>query len=402
MKLRRYIIFLVMFCASLSVFADGVGANPVVRAAKGVLRLIDSMAVRGIDRNYIDVPQRPWQIVVRGNSNHAYLTMSSTVDGSLLFPFLKGDYLTEPEIRSGNDMFVGVWAGYRGYGFGYMKELSGGGGGSLLTLGATGGSYGINFRRHIFETDQFDVYSRGAFSDGSVIDTTMNTDISSPVRVKSFILDGYYLFNGSHFSYSAAYDQSAYQLRSAGSLMVGGMYYYSHINYDAPVNADMIALMDNVGRVKQWQVSLGAGYAYNYVPMKGLLLSGMVMPMVTFYNRLKVYRYDSKLRHILEKSSQEDLDTYLNGSYDEIFKLLEETEKNPEVMELKPDPENPEESTNSRITLNFNARASITYNLSDWAYFNMYGQLYNFRFSHDNTHGALTEWFVNAALGLRL
>ena len=55
----------------------------------------------------------------------------------------------------------------------------------------------------------------------------------------------------------------------------------------------------------------------------------------------------------------------------------------------------------SHVTLNFNARMSVTYNLGERAYFNAYGQLYNFRFHHGFNSGALTEWFVNAALGIR-
>ena len=84
-----------------------------------------------------------------------------------------------------------------------------------------------------------------------------------PIKVRSVIADGYYLFNGKRFSYCAAYDQSMLQKRSAGSLMVGAMYYYGRINYASDTNADLIYLMQGLGRVKLWQGSVGAGYAYN-------------------------------------------------------------------------------------------------------------------------------------------
>ena len=394
MKSLKYIIVpVILFLMCQTAFADGTKDNPVLRAARSVLTLIDSMSVSGIDRRYIDVPARPWQVVIRGNVNRASLDMSSTIDGGSLFLDLTGNFKSEPHITSGSDLYAGVWAGYRGYGLGYMSHVSGAGKGSLFTLGATGGCYGINFRRHTFETDEFDVYTQGQKIDGTPIDTTMAAFVFRPIRVKSFILDGYYMFNSRRFSYAAAYDQSAYQLRSAGSLMVGAMYYYSHINYEDPLNADMILNMDNIGRMRQWQVSLGGGYAYNYVPVRGVLISGMLMPMLTFYNRMKIYRYDSKMRQMAE--AEETFDE------EDAAALLRDVLSNPAAMQLKPDTQRPVETQTSRVALNFNARASLTYNLGEWSYVNVFGQLYNFRFSHEQNHGALTEWFVNAALGLR-
>lgn len=390
--LLRVAIMNMLMMLPLVTFA-GEGGGAVVRAVRRVLTFIDSMAVSGVDRRYIGVPGRPWQVVVRGNVNRASLTMSSTIDAGEIFADLTSSYVSEPRITSGNDAYIGAWGGYRGYGLGYMHQVSGSGRGSLFTLGATGGSYGVNFRRHSFETDEFDIYNEWHQADGTSHSETFTTGLLEAIKVKSFILDGYYMFNGSRYSYAAAYDQSAYQLRSAGSLMVGGMYYYSNIDYETPLNAGMIMMMDNIGRLRQWQVSLGAGYAYNYVPARGVLISGMLMPMLTLYNRLKIYRFDSKMR-------QMGLDNHVYGEDDQV-QLLIQAIADPSVMEMKPLPENPVQTENSRVRLNFNARASLTYNLGDRAYLNVYGQLYNFRFSHDDNHGALTEWFANSSIGVR-
>jgi hypothetical protein len=170
--------------------------------------------------------------------------------------------------------------------------------------------------------------------------------------------------------------------------MVGGMYYYAHIDYVAPENIGFIFMMDDVGKMRQWQVSIGAGYAYNYVPVKGLLFSGMLMPMLTGYNRLKSYRYDSLLKQLFLKDPTRDIEALI--------------ESDDQADMMWPDDERYKTTQTSHMTLNFNARASVTYNLGESAYLNVYGQLYNFRFSHDHNHGALTEWYVNAALGFRL
>lgn len=69
--------------------------------------------------------------------------------------------------------------------------------------------------------------------------------------------------NGKHFSYSA-YDQSAYQLRSAGSFIVGATYYYS-VNYAENRNAEFILYVGDVGKAQQWQASIGMGDANCFV-----------------------------------------------------------------------------------------------------------------------------------------
>ncbi len=93
--------------------------------------------------------------------------------------------------------------------------------------------------------------------------------------MKTIIADGYYMFNGKKFSYAAAYDQSVIQKRSAGSLMAGLMYNYTDIDYAANSNGDLIYMMSGLGRIKLWQGSVGVGYAYNWVPARGLLVNLM-------------------------------------------------------------------------------------------------------------------------------
>ena len=69
-------------------------------------------------------------------------------------------------------------------------------------------------------------------------------------------------------SYAAAYDQSVVQKRSAGSLMAGAMYYHSTVAYDEGRDAEFIMYMNDIGRMKQYQLSLGGGYAYNLCPAR--------------------------------------------------------------------------------------------------------------------------------------
>lgn len=98
------------------------------------------MSVRGVDRRYIDAPEKPWQVMVQGNINQSDVHIKSQFDGSLLFEDVKGMFTWEPCVKTDVSSYVGFWAGYRGYGLGYSVNV-GGNKGSLFKLGATGGSY---------------------------------------------------------------------------------------------------------------------------------------------------------------------------------------------------------------------------------------------------------------------
>ena len=367
--------------ASLFLCAQAPAQTGVTGLIKKVGTLIDSMSVRGLDRRYIEAPEKPWQIIVRGNVNQSILSM--TAKGSIMGI----DYDAKPYMKTEPSRYVGLWAGYRGYGLGYTVNV-GGDKGSNFTIGATGGAYGVNLRIHSFENDHpnFDLESDLIPRENE--DSWRQIQLLSPIKVRALIADGYYLFNGKRFSYAAAYDQSVLQKRSAGSLMAGAMYYYSNVDYADRTNGDLIYTMHGLGRVKLWQGSVGVGYAYNWVPAKGLLVNVMAMPMLTFVNRIKTYGYDTNVEELMTDPRFLDEDI-TDEEWDEWFySSLEITPKGDKTF-------------NSGLTINFDARLSLTYNFSRY-FINAYGQFSNMRYRHDNTHGHLNDWFVNTSFGLRL
>lgn len=108
----------------------------------------------------------------------------------------------------------------------------------------------------------------------------------------------------------------------------------------------------------------------------------MFMPMLTFYNRHKTWRYDSNYRDL---------------ALDEV--VHHEDELQPEDYRLKEEPLSVVDR-NSNITLNYDARLSLTY---QWQRFfiNAYGQYSNFHHSDGGVRVSLHDWYVNAALGIR-
>lgn len=377
MRLRLLTAFIAMLFGCGRIMAQGSVANFV----KKVGVFIDTMSVNGVDRRYIEAPEKPWQLIARGNVNQSSLTMETSGKLENL------SYTAKPYLKTEPSKYVGLWAGYRGYGLGYTVNM-GGDKGSYLTLGATGGAYGVNLRLHSFENDH---PSFGLASDLLSEENQKEWDdvqLIDPIKVHTVIADGYYLFNGKHFSYAAAYDQSVLQKRSAGSFMAGAMYFYGHIDYSTRVNGDLIYMMHGLGRVKMWQGSVGAGYAYNWVPARGLLVSAMAMPMLTFVNKLKGYGYTTNVDELMGDPRFLDEDIS-NEEWDEWF-----------YSNLTVTPMG-DKTFNSGMTVNFDARLSLTYNFGQY-FINAYGQFNNNRYRHDKSRGHMNDWFVNTSIGIRL
>ena len=346
--------------------------NFVVKGLMWVKTLIDSMAVANVDRSYIEQPKKPWAVEARSSISHSSLEMEAdwsfenVIDGRIT-----------AKTDNNYPASLGVWAGYRGYGFGFSKQLSGDG--STFSLGAMGGSFGINMRINSYRSST--PYVTYSFASGGEVDADAgDVPLDDPIRIRSFFLDGYYMFNGRHFSYAAAYDQSLIQRRSAGSFMAGLMYYHSSVAFDDDSSWPMVLLMKTIGKLKFTQANVGAGYAYNWVPARGWLVSAQVMPMITFYNKTKVCYYDiqdDKGKSIFSIDTDEiDYD----GHY--------------HVVEVN------DEATGNRVSWNFDARLSLVYNWSN-CYLRVYGHYNRFRYKNDDGIGWLQDWTGYASLGIR-
>ena len=348
---------------------------------KKVGTMIDSMSVRGLDRSYIDAPEKPWQLIAKGNVNQTIVSMNA--DGNILGV----DYSARPYLKTQPSQYVGFWAGYRGYGIGYTVNV-GGDKGSNLVFGATGGAYGINVRIHSFDNSNPSINLNSELLSEEEQETWDDVQLIDPIHVRTVIADGYYMFNGKKFSYAAAYDQSVIQKRSAGSLMAGLMYNYTRIDYATDLNGDLVYLMHGLGKVKLWQGSAGVGYAYNWVPARGLLVNVMLMPMLTLVNKLKAYAYDTNVPELMtdDRFWGDDIS---NEEWDEWFY------SNVHITPMA------DKTFNSGISLGFDTRMAITYNFGRY-FISAYGQFNNIRYRHQSTHGYLNDWFVNTAIGVRL
>ena len=121
------------------------------------------------------------------------------------------------------------------------------------------------------------------------------------------------------------------------------------------------------------------------VPAKGLLVSGMAIPMLTFYNHHKMWRYDSNLKDIITE-----------------YGFLSALGLNATDYRIWKASQNAVSESNSDLEVNLDARLSVTYEWNSLLFLNIYGQFSNFKFKMDNYSGHLNDWYINASLGLRL
>ena len=359
----------------------------VLRALNAVKTYIDSSAVRGIDPNYLKVPEKPWSFMLKYNTNDMDLSSTTKMTDELLTAHgIKGELNFETKFEPEREVSLGGWIGYRGYGLGYSYSLQRSKGRNFQ-IGATGANYGVNLRFRRFKTDEIKAHFWG-HDDTETIDEDMETvNTWDDIKVKSFIFDGFYMLNGRRFSYAAAYDQSMNQIRSAGSLMFGIKWFQTSVDYSRPMNGLLIQYLGDVGRFKIHKASIGVGYAYNWVPMRNLLVNVMVLPMLTVYNRTKLYYYESNYDIYLEEG-----EVSTNGK-----KAVPDDESWTEDITLK---ESDTDTKYGHPSFTMDARASITYQFSRY-FLTVSGQYNYFSNKVDDNELNLTDWYVNAALGVR-
>lgn len=122
-----------------------------------------------------------------------------------------------------------------------------------------------------------------------------------PGMMRTLTLDAYYLFNHRRFSYTAATEGNFVQHRSAGSWMAIAKYQQGDMYLDQ-ADKFMLSFSNGLCRYTTRQISLGAGYSFNYVPIhrnvsdhlsgkgfRNLTINLSAIPMASLYNHLNTY-----------------------------------------------------------------------------------------------------------------
>ena len=361
-----------------------------------VQQYLDAKAKAKVDPHYIEVPEKPWRVMLRYKENAVDVDFTQSIDILATNEHSDWNLCFEPPIASS----VGFWVGYRGTGFSFAKSLTKNAG-RYYSVSSTGAKYGFNFRLRRFNT-QDAKFSATDYENGQTTGK-YDTDVKmpSPVWIRSVYINGYYVFNGRRYSQAAAYNQSVIQRRSAGSFLVGATWYQSSFDYADIKNALFMIIGHGIYRIKVHQANLGIGYGYNWVPLRGLVVNAMAMPTVSVYNRVKAYKYETNY----DLSPKEPVDNYGdwnkveriwdNGKTHKPIEMLTESNQQFDYWEIEP------EVSNSMFKINLDLRLGIAYNWSNY-FIGIQAQYNNFNYKSDHSKVNIYDAYARVAFGVRL
>ena len=364
-----------------------------------VQQYLDTKARKKVDSNYIEVPEKPWMVVLRYNASMFDVDYSNSAGNPSAGDGVDWEICFEPPLASS----IGVWAGYRGTGIAISKSLHRKKG-TTFSFSTTGAKYGINLRLRAFDIDEVTMTST-VYDGDKVIDEKKEGHLYAPASIASLYLNGYYVFNGRRYSQAAAYNQSVIQRRSAGSLLVGATWYMSAFDFSDDKNSVLILLSHNIGRVKLHQGNIGVGYGYNWVPLRGLVVNAMAMPTLSFYNRVKVYNYDCN--YVVAEDDGKSAEygdwnpethTWANGK---THKPLLDDINDPTLHEKVDSWEIGSEDEYSMLRLNVDLRLGIAYNWSNY-FIGVQAQFNNFNYKKDQCKVNLFDAYGRVSFGVRL
>lgn len=362
-----------------------------------VQQFLDNKAKKKVDPKYIEVPDKPWRVILRYKENVVDVDYEHSSDYPEVNEHLEWKLCFEPPVASS----IGFWVGYRGTGFSYSKSLTKNAG-RYYSFSTTGAKYGFNFRLRRFKTDDASFSAKDYVNgelDGAPYDTAFT--MPSPVWIRSVYLNGYYVLNGRRYSQAAAYNQSVIQRHSAGSFLLGATWYQSSFDYSDIKNGFFMIFGGGTSRIKVHQANIGVGYGYNWVPFRGLVVNAMVMPTLSVYNRVKVDKYDFNY-HLAPNEPVDDYgefnkDTKLwaNGKTDKPLGMLKDGDD--DIYYWNED----SETSYSAMHFNVDLRLGIAYNWSNF-FIGLQAQYNNFIYKKDQVKVNIFDAYARIALGVRL
>ncbi len=250
----RYLVMLVMM-----------GALTLPMAAQSILHRADSILSEyyfrddGIDTSYVVRPQEKWTLSAKMNVSGTTLE-SEGIDQGKHF---------KSKLHADNKATVSIGVNYLGLGLSLAvnpAKLSGKY--SDLEIGFR--SYGRRFGFDVVYQDAKNF--KGWHDHEGMPRIYLSDDI---IHVKTLNVNAFYVFNSKKFSYPAAFSQSYIQRRSAGGFMLALSGQGQRANLEGK----------NQMNLKMFNIGIGAGYGYNFVPGRGWLLHISSLPTFIVYSK---------------------------------------------------------------------------------------------------------------------
>lgn len=242
--------------------------------AQSIFHRVDSLLSRryykgGIDTAYITRPATKWTVTARMNMSGATIESGGTDNGQ--------HFKSKMEANRKATLSVGV--SYLGLSLSVAinpAKLMG----KYHDFELNFNSYG---RRFGFDIIYQDAKNYTGWHDHEGMERIELPD--GLLSAKTLNLNAFYVFNSRRFSYPAAFSQSYIQRRSAGSFLLAasGMGQRATLDW----NQEM--------QLKMTNISLGAGYGYNYVPSQDWLLHISALPTFIVYSNTSMTFGDTRI-----------------------------------------------------------------------------------------------------------
>lgn len=252
-----------------SLASESKAAQFFVRTKLKVDAIIDKYQTSHTDTNYICRPKTHWTFQLFGD-----------IYGHDI-GFFQGD--NNYELSSLCKSSIGISAAYRGLSVSVTLDLL------KKIKKKTDIEYNINYYGSWFGVD-LQLSRISSFNEryGEA------RGINKNAMLRNISLNGYYLFNYKKFTYSAMFDQTWLQKRSAGSPLLSVTGYLSSSQIGTPPNVEPMRSLQ-LDHLNLAFVALGAGYAYNFVPRgRHWLIHISLEPSMTIWKRTRAYLDDER------------------------------------------------------------------------------------------------------------
>lgn len=225
---------------------------------------------------------------------------------------MDNEYIWNTRMNTPVVMEAGAFISLRSLSIGYMREINHHSGQSSKSnyFNLMDAGYGLNIRYNSIYSPLVSTFKN--YTDKEPVD--LSTE--EKARMRSIAIDGYYAFNQKRFAYDAAYDGAYVQQRSAGSFLATAKYTFGELNLPDK-DVLFIPFNNGVSRYKTYQLAIGPGYSYNWVPyhhparddrrsgMRNLTVNVTFSPLLTVINNMTYFvsEYDEASDSYREKDS---------------------------------------------------------------------------------------------------
>ncbi len=288
MSFKNFEVFIFIIAYTLSLFPQKMYSQQESKNIfRKVLNYIDKIADNrnvSTDTLYVARPTLPWTVRLRYDMKGNYFETHYNSEAGV-----KSDFYMENNLNTS----FGVSANYRGLSVALSINPQ------KIAKKTRDTEFNFNYYNNRFGIDlgYADVkHFKASVNYEDLWKSDKYKDNLDGTTLNAVTINAYYVFNGRKFSYPAAFSHAWIQRKSAGSFIVGASFYSGNLHTD--INKTPIEVLKKwpsiVEHFTMKNISIGAGYAYNYVPNRHWLIHVSLQPGIMLWKNYNYNLIDTK------------------------------------------------------------------------------------------------------------